>query len=213
MGSMIDLLYEIVAYLTDLPGSDRLFNPYGPPTNEHAAIRRANLLRYLGDMAARQPRCLFLFEAPGYRGCVLTGIPVTSERIMLAGIPEWNLFGDGYQPTSGHPQGVAEMTATILWGALREHFEAPPLIWNTVPLHPHRPGEPHSNRPPRRPEVEMGLPAIEMIMQAFHIERLFAVGQVACQALSKLGKSFVPLRHPSQGGKAAFIRGLIEAHQ
>ncbi|GAB4473182.1 MAG: uracil-DNA glycosylase [Anaerolineae bacterium] len=210
---MADHLNEIVACLADLPGSDRLFNPYSSQADERAAIRRANLLRYLGDMAARQPRSLFLFEAPGYRGCALTGIPVTSERIMLAGIPEWNLFGKGYYPTSGHPQGVAEMTATILWGALREHLEAPPLIWNTVPLHPHRPGEPRSNRPPRRPEVEMGLPVIEMILQAFHVERVFAVGRVAGRALGDLGRAFIPLRHPSQGGKAEFIRGLTGVHQ
>jgi hypothetical protein len=151
---------------------------------------------------------LLLFEAPGYRGCTLSGIPVTSERIMLKGIDQWGLFGAGYRATSGQPQGVSEMTATILWGALVEHVEHPPLIWNTVPLNTHRPGQAQSNRPPTKEEERLGLPFIEMVMGLFDFEVVGAVGRVAQRALDGLGCQAVPLRHPSQGGKAEFIRGL-----
>jgi len=196
--------------LAALPGSEGLFNPYAPQGDPRAMIRRGNLLRYLVDMEKHHPRILLLFEAPGYRGCALSGIPVTSERIMLRGIAKWGLFGAGYRATSDHPQGVAEMTATILWNALIEHIEHPPLIWNTVPLHPHRPGQLQSNRPPKRHEEQLGLPFIEMVMELFDFEIVGAVGRVAQRALSRMGYETIPLRHPSQGGKAEFIRGLLE---
>lgn len=203
-------LSDLVDGLAALPGSDRLFNPYTPRDNPAAAIRRANLLRYLADMQLRRPRMLLLFEAPGYRGCALSGIPVTSERIMLKGIEQWGLFGAGYQATSGQPQGVSEMTATILWGALVEYVEHPPLIWNTVPLHPHKPGQAQSNRPPTREEERLGLPFIETVRALFDFEAIGAVGRVAQRAINEMGQEAIPLRHPSQGGKAEFIRGLCE---
>lgn len=201
-------LLTLVDNLSALPGSERLFNPYGPQDDPGASIRRANLLGYLADMQSRRPCMLLLFEAPGYRGCALSGIPVTSERIMLRGIDKWELFGAGYRATSGHPQGVSEMTATILWGALAQHIEQPPLIWNTVPLHPHRPGQTQSNRPPTKKEERLGLPFIEIVMALYSFEVVGAVGRVAQRALDELGRRAVPLRHPSQGGKAEFIRGL-----
>jgi hypothetical protein len=207
---MTDELLALVDSLALLPGSDRLFNPYAQRDGHGAVIRRANLLRYLADTHLRQPRMLLLFEAPGYRGCVLSGIPVTSERIMLRGIEKWRLFGSGYLASSSHPQGVSEMTATILWEALAAHLEHPPLIWNTVPLHPHRPGDMQSNRPPTTQEERLGVPFIEKIMQLFDFEVVGAVGRVAQRALDRMGCQAVPLRHPSQGGKAEFIRGLCE---
>jgi hypothetical protein len=200
----------LVADLAALPGSERLFNPYAP---EHhgAAIRRANLSRYLADMARRAPRVLMLFEAPGYRGCALSGIPATSERIMLKGVDKWDLFGAGYRKTSDNPQGVAEMTATILWGALAEHAAQPPLIWNTVPLHPHKPGERRSNRTPTVAEQRLGGEFIGRVLEIFPVELMLGVGRKAQRTLAELGIDHLPLRHPSQGGKAEFVEGLVAA--
>jgi hypothetical protein len=208
---MHEEITKLVGDLAALPGSDRLFNPYVPHDDPLAVIRRANLIHYLNDMRGFDPRTILVFEAPGYRGCALTGIPVTSERIMLRGIDKWELFGDGYRPTSDRPQGVAEMTATILWNALVEHVDRPPLIWNTVPLHPHKPGHPQSNRTPTAAEIRTGQPYIEAVLGLFPIDMILAVGRKAQYALSELGYDFVPLRHPSQGGKAQFVSGLKQA--
>jgi hypothetical protein len=162
-------------------------------------------------MDKRGTKTLLLFEAPGYRGCALTGIPVTSERIMLRGISRWQLFGPGYQQVSSYPLGVSEMTATILWDTLVKYCAEPPLIWNTVPLHPHRPGNPESNRTPAAGERRMGLFFISWVCRLFVFKQIFAVGRVAQQALEAQGVGFIPLRHPSQGGKAAFVAGLRTA--
>jgi hypothetical protein len=204
---MLPPLDALIRHCGELPGSDRLFNPYAL-ADPGGAIRRENLARYLADMHARRPRCLMLFEAPGYRGCALTGIPVTSERIMLRGIARWGLFGGGYHATSGQPGGVTEMTATILWGALNDLAPEPPLIWNTLPLHPHRPGQRASNRTPSAAEQEIGLDLIPAVIDLFGCQTILAVGRTAQHALARLGIDAIPVRHPSQGGKPEFVAGL-----
>lgn len=201
-------VHTMVASLSELPANGRLFNPYAPLDDPQAAVRRGNLTRYLTQMSARGPRVLLLFEAPGYRGCKVSGVPVTSERIMMAGVEKWGLFGEGYRPTSDNPDYVAEMTATILWGALVEHMDEPPLIWNTVPLHPHRPGDRYSNRTPTVGEIRMGQPFVEQIMAMYPLEVVVGVGRKAQRTLQELGIEHAEVRHPSQGGKADFIAGL-----
>nr|MBN1229349.1 uracil-DNA glycosylase [Anaerolineae bacterium] len=205
------IIRELVSDLVALPESDRLTNPYAPPDDPPATIRRQNLERYLEAMGQFSPHILLLAEAPGYRGCRLTGIPVTSERIMLNGIGKWQLFGTGYQPTSGNPAGVAEVTATILWRALSDHLNGPPLIWNTLPLHPHKPGNPQSNRTPTTAELTIGIPFISRVLELYDISLILGVGRKAQLVLTRMGLEHIPLRHPSQGGKAAFIEGLIQA--
>lgn len=198
----------LVQELASLPEIDRLLNPYASQHDPASAIRRDNLSRYLHDMLERQPRVLLLAEAPGYRGCAKTGIPVTSERIMLAGIEKWGLFGEGYRPVTDQPEGMAEMSATILWGALTDHLAQPPLIWNTVPLHPHKRGSQESNRTPTVGELEIGKPFVRAIMELFAFKEVCAVGRKAERVLGEMGIPCRYLRHPSQGGKADFIAGL-----
>lgn len=202
------IIKELMQQLADLPESDRLFNPYSHLHDPASTIRRDNLSRYLHAMMGFDPDVLLLAEAPGYRGCAKTGVPVTSERVMLSGVKKWNLFGEGYRPTTDQPDGMAEMSATILWQALEEYLVQPPLIWNTVPLHPHKPGNLDSNRTPSVTELEIGKPFIETLMTIFAFERVFAVGRKAERVLGELGIAHTYLRHPSQGGKAGFITGL-----
>lgn len=202
----------LIDQLAAIPATDSLFNPYGPPGDPAADIRRANLSRYLTRLRGMQPRAFLLAEAPGYRGCRWSGIPVTSERIMLARRDRWGLFEEGFQPTSGQPDGVAEMSATILWEAINAYCDLPPVIWNSAPLHPHKSGQPDSNRTPTPAEQRMGAAFIEPALALFpSIDLILAVGRTAQRALDSLGRDYVPLRHPSQGGKAEFVTGLREA--
>jgi hypothetical protein len=205
-----DTIPRIVADLAALPAADDLFNPYADD-DPAAAIRRANLTRHLTALLERGTPYLMVAEAPGYRGCRWTGIPVMSERIMLQGIAKWDLLGAGYQPTSDVPEGVAEATPTILWGAVIEYLDHPPLLWNALPLHPHKKGNRDSNRPPRAAELAMGEPFIQRVIALYAPELIFAVGRKAERSLSALGVDHVALRHPSQGGKADFIAGLRSA--
>ena len=65
--------------------ADDAFNQYAPG-DVNNEIRRSNLRLYLCAMAARRPQTLLLMEAPGYRGCRLTGVPVTSRKCLARGL-------------------------------------------------------------------------------------------------------------------------------
>ncbi|HLV34807.1 MAG TPA: uracil-DNA glycosylase [Spirillospora sp.] len=185
-------------------------NQYAPgsPTN---AIRRANLRRYLQAMVERRPDTLLVMEAPGYRGCRLTGVPVTSRRILLEGVPDLELFGSerGFQdvPEPGFERVQGEQSATIVWGTLRQ-IGVVPLIWNTFPFHPHQPGQPLTNRRPRAPETALGTTFLRDLLDWFAPSRVIAVGNVAYATLESMAVMCERVRHPAQGGKNDFVAGL-----
>ena len=126
----------------------------------------------------RDARLLLVGEAAGYRGARVSGIPFTSER-QLSG------------------QGPTEATATIVHRVLEElGLEDDVLLWNIVPTHPHRRGDPYSNRRPTRVEVEDSRPFLDTLARG---RRTLPVGRLA---QTVLGGPY--LRHPSHGGAAQF---------
>jgi uracil-DNA glycosylase len=184
----------------------------GPVSNQYAPGNGANYVRchnlrlYLERMVAVQPKLLLVGEAVGYRGGRLTGIPFASEAILL---DEKGFFGPsrGYCATgeSGFPR--TEATATILWQAVAS-MQAPPLLWNAFPFHPYLPGRPLSNRAPTKAEREQGQPFLAELMALFPIQKVVAVGKTAATSLAQMGVSCHCVRHPSHGGKRAFVSGL-----
>ena len=194
--------------LAQLPGD--AFNQYAPG-DANNAIRRANLRLYLLAMAARAPRTLLLMEAPGYRGCRLTGIPVTSRKVLLEGLPALNLFGReaGFRDVAdvGFERVYGEQSATIVWSALSD-LAALPLIWNAFPFHPQRAGQPDSNRRPRALEIALGVEFLRRILAIWDFEQVIAVGNVAYETLRDLSLDCRKVRHPAHGGKKDFVAGL-----
>ena len=186
------------------------FNEYAPG-DANNAIRRANLRLYLQAMAASEPATLLVMEAPGYRGCRLTGVPVTSRKHLLEGVPALDMFGAeaGYCDVSdaGFERVYGEQSATIVWGALAV-LHALPFIWNTFPFHPHRAGQALSNRKPRKPETELGVTFLRRLLELWRFERVIAVGNVAYQTLNAEGIESVKVRHPANGGKNKFVAGV-----
>ena len=205
--------YEIDKLIRDLSEA-RLpadaFNEYAPG-NANNAIRRANLRLYLRALAARSPRTLLVMEAPGYRGCRLTGVPVTSRKVLLEGVPALQIFGveAGYRDVAdaGFERVYSEQSATIVWTALAQ-LKALPLIWNTYPFHPHKVGRPDSNRKPRKAETELGATFLLRILAQWRFRQVVAVGNVAFQTLGDLGIACRKVRHPAHGGKNDFVAGL-----
>jgi uracil-DNA glycosylase len=153
------------------------FNQY-----EHSAELCGRLEDYL---ASRQDAPLLLVgEAAGHRGARVSGLPFTSERLLTGA-------------------GPAEATATIVHRVLAELGLAEQvLLWNAVPTHPHRPGEPRSNRRPTKAEIAAGEPFVAELARG---RRVVAVGRVA---QSVVGGPYV--RHPSHGGRAGFREGLAQ---
>jgi len=191
---------------------DDAYNEYAK-TGDGAnnALRRDNLRRYLQTMAERQPRTLLVMEAPGYRGCRLTGVPVTSRKVLLEGVPALHMFGEqaGYRRTddAGFDHIYGEQSATIVWNTLAD-LQRVPLIWNTFPFHPHKAEKPLTNRRPRKAEMRDGARLLSYLLDLYGPKQVIAVGNVAHETLLDLGIACDKVRHPAQGGKRDFVAGL-----
>ncbi len=166
-----------------------------------ADIRRENLKKYLSAFCHR-PEMLIVGEAPGPWGCRFTGVPYTSERLY-----ERNSLPFRGRKTSLREEPYAESTATIFWKVMTPHFPRF-LIWNTVPFHPHRAGEPLSIRTPSVTEVRAHLEIMEEALRLIQSHQILAIGRIAQGALSKLNYDFIPIRHPSHGGATEFRNGI-----
>jgi len=186
-------------------------------------IRRRNLRRYLLQMLDRDPKMLWIGEAPGHRGCLISGVPFTSEYILAngeerrlennnGGLKRGNdLFGldKGYSPIHEDGRHKKEATATMIWRkvALLDNY---PLLWNAFPFHPHKPRIENSNRPPNKHELKLGEIFIQDLMKIYNIEKLAAIGRLAEKCLKKLNliPNYIP--HPSYGRKDLFNKAVDE---
>lgn len=198
-----------ISQLASVPSSPVVANPYHAD-DRGSANRRHNLALYLERILARRPRLLLLGEAPGYRGCRVTGVPFTSESMLLAEEAPYGLFGEanGFR-SAGAGCPPREATATVVWNTLVE-LDVLPLLWNASPFHPHHPDRPDSNRAPTTGELALGRPAAEALLELFAIDEVIAVGNTAALALARWGIPAKKVRHPGHGGRLAFQRGLQE---
>jgi uracil-DNA glycosylase len=155
-----------------------------------------------------QPNTLLLGEAPGYKGCRITGVPFTSERVLT----EVSFFKDqGYQCLHQPDQLESEISATIVWKELARYSDKP-LIWNIFPFHPHASNDQRSNRPPNKQELEIGTHFLIALLAIFPVEKIIALGRKAESQIKKLGYEYAYVRHPARGGKNKFMAGLRTAY-
>jgi len=160
------------------------------------AIRLANLRAYLEERAGADVVCLG--EAGGYQGMRWSGIAFTSERDLLR-------WGSPYAVTCA-ARRWSEPSGTIVHKVLEElGAERRVILWNTVPTHPHRPGEPLSNRRPTVAEVEAGAPLAMHLIELVEPRTIVAVGRIA---ESVLPPETVYVRHPANAGGPAFREGM-----
>jgi uracil-DNA glycosylase len=169
---------------------------------EGPALRRANAAAYLNARAGRAP-LLLVGEAMGYAGGRFTGIAFTAERTLRS-------WGPPFRATSVRPEGWAEQSGTIVHGALTAlGLVAETVLWNVVPAHPHRFGEPLSNRTPAVAELRAGAEVLAELIERLRPRATVAVGRSAERALGELGLPCdAAVRHPANGGATAFRTGL-----
>src|SRR6266540_3891600 len=164
--------------------SGAVFNPWWEVDDQndigrHApAIRRRQLRAYLRKRL-RKANVAIIGEALGYRGGHFSGIPMTSERLLLGRskgfVLEPNDLFSSIKPRRTSkpekcPDGFSEPTATIVWGTLMrrglrpDHF----VLWNAFPWHSFdlRRGM-LSNRMPNKSEQAAGLPVLKAFFELF----------------------------------------------
>jgi uracil-DNA glycosylase len=194
--------------------SGAVFNPWWQIDQEndigpHApAIRRKHLAFYFRERLGKA-RLAIVGEALGYRGGHFSGIPMTSERMLLRK-QQHIVAGINPRRTSKPsvcPDGFSEPTATIVWGALLKIGVLPDefVLWNAFPWHSF---DPHrgllSNRMPNKSEQAAGLPVLNVFLELFPCDQIVALGKIAAAQLQQLGVSAHCIRHPASGGAKLF---------
>lgn len=195
------LIEELLVKLAGYPHSDTVANPY---LEQYAINNLRHYFEYMLDYGGK--RVLLVGEAPGHRGCRITGIPFTSGRAFQEiQHPLLIALKDKIQL----PRIEAESTATIVWNYLSEKKNFP-LFWNSFPFHPHEKDKPNGNRAPTESEVKFGAKIVSELHQIYKPEVVAGIGYKGVAALKLIfpEQSINYIRHPSNGGKSQFIEGM-----
>jgi uracil-DNA glycosylase len=194
--------------------SGAVFNPWWQIDEENdigphcPTIRRKNLAVYFCERLGKA-RLAVVGEALGYRGGHFSGIPMTSERLLLR---KQRHIVVGIKPRrtskpSVCPDGFSEPTATIVWGALLKIGVLPDefVLWNAFPWHSFdsRRGM-LSNRMPDKSERAAGLTVLKAFLELFPCDQVVALGKIAAAQLEKLNVDAHRVRHPASGGAKLF---------
>jgi len=231
-------LDKFLRLLTGSP-SVAVFNPWWEIDDENdvsphsPAIRRKHLAVYFRERLGKA-RLAIVGEALGYRGGHFSGIPMTSERMLLSKQRDIvtalnerrNLLErvddggrrpplqilSGIKPRrTSKPSicldGFSEPTATIVWGAILKTAVQPEefVLWNAFPWHSFNPHRGRlSNRMPNKSEQLSGRPVLKAFLELFPCEQIVALGKIAAAQLEQLGVNAQCVRHPASGGAKLF---------
>lgn len=206
MSSFSQTLLDALVAFPVLPDT---FNPWTSSSADDApgngpAARRERLAAHVGGTNVR---LVLVGEAPGWVGCRSSGIPFTSEALLMAGaIPHVPQTGR----LSLQPKPLAERSAQVVWDTLyRARAAESVVLWNSFSIHPHQAGKPLTNRTPKTSEMAAGRSVIDLLRQHYHGVPFVAVGQKAAEALRSLGCLAEAIRHPAYGGDQEFRAGLL----
>jgi uracil-DNA glycosylase len=233
-----DVIDDFLRLLKEMP-SCGVFNPWWQADKENdldgntSDIRRRHLRAYLRNRLGKA-KLVVIGEALGYRGGHFTGIPMTSERILLgkkndviAALDERRNF-HGRARDGGHrpplqiiagikprrtsnpkkfPDGFSEPTATIVWSSLLRLGLRPEefVLWNAFPWHSFNPRRGMlSNRMPNKSERSAGLTVLKVFLDLFPCDEIVALGNIAASQLKELNVECRRVRHPASGGAKLF---------
>jgi uracil-DNA glycosylase len=190
--------------------AEHVYNPWADADAMDLPVAAAGPKARLARLRAHfdvDARLILVGEASGYQGCHFSGMAFTNEKLLLAGrIPRVRIE----DRITSRPLPWCEPSATVVWGALHSHGLAErTVLWNSYAWHPHKPGNPYSNRTPTRTELESGKAVLDAVLDHFSDALVVAVGQVSGRTLRALGREpAAVLRHPAMGGATEFRAGL-----
>ena len=205
------------------PGA--VFNPWWQVDKQNdigrnaPLIRRKHLRAYLRKRLGKA-KVVVIGEALGYRGGHFSGIPMTSERILLGkkenvGIKPEHVFSNckqGEQARLNSARMVFPSQQRRLSGACcsglaesRKEF----VLWNAFPWHSFDPRRGLlSNRTTKKSERPAGLSVLKAFLDLFPCEEIIALGNVAAWQLKELNVECHRVRHPASGGARLFRQGI-----
>ncbi len=208
---MIEKVEKFILDIKDLnPPTQNSLNIY--KGDSMAAVqRRRDLRKYLRKMQEINPTKLFVGEAPGHKGCFISGVPFTDEYTIMK-----NNFFEGLDYCmSDIPDFIPEKesTAQVVWKCLNKiPIKEYPLMWNIFPFHPSTVDSTvvisslRPNRTPSKKECEYGLKILQNLLEYFNIKEVYAVGKTAERVLKPLFPNVRYVRHPSHGGASLFCK-------
>jgi hypothetical protein len=207
--------------LLNLSPSGAVFNPWWEVDEQNdvghnaPAIRRNQLRAYLEERLGKS-KVAIIGEALGYRGGHFSGIPMTSERILLGkkkgnGIELEHVFSSIKPRRTSKPKkcpdGFSEPTATIVWSTLLRLGLKPQqfVLWNAFPWHSFDPRRGMlSNRMPNKSDRSAGLAVLKAFLDLFPCDEIVALGNVAVSQLKEMNIECQGVRHPASGGAKLF---------
>lgn len=195
-------LQKLLALLAGYSGGKTVNNFYSSPHLLKNLEEYFNALTsggYSGD--------LLVGEAPGHAGCARTGIPFTSENVLNVSTHPFVASLRNRVQVGGDQ---SETTSNVVWNCLISSRSCRlPAFWNAFPMHPHLVNS-RRNRTPTLAEVSFGVDALAKVVQILKPRRVFAIGRAAEGTLKKHFSTFSApyIRHPSYGGRNAFLKGV-----
>lgn len=225
----------LLNYITELKSyySDKaVFNPWRDHSeqldigSEAPVIRTQHLKRFL-EPRLTTARYIFVAEALGYQGGHFSGVPMTSERIIIGKHSEieychvfqgkvGNRTSNIYSKDKGFKkswikEGVNEPTATIVWKTILENKIDPydVLLWNIFPFHPYNTERGIlSNRPPKSNELQAGVYFFKKLLNLCSNDlKVICIGRNSQNTLNQNGFKNTHITHPANGGTPKFKNG------
>lgn len=213
---------QVITWINQLSQyqSINVFNPwrdYNPEldlADDSYLVRQKQLRQYLLPRWGTA-KYIIVAEAAGYQGARFTGIAITCERMLLGyhSVVQADAVFLGSKERTSNPdssllnkrqkeQGFLEPTDTVVWKALLENAVRPEeaILWNIFPFHPHKSGQPLTNRTPTKDELQVGLSYMGGLLQYHPKAQIIAVGRKAADTLQAAGYNVLVTRHPANGG-------------
>ena len=215
---------------------ENVFNPWNDYDELHdideksAKKRCENLKKYLLDR--ENTKYVLIAEAPGYQGCHFSGIPMTSERLILTpnnyGFENLKRTSDSNNLKNAKlktgkkisqaviKNGFTEPTATVVWQQMVDVLKFEPtdfVLWNAFPFHPYTSKSGIlSNRKPSLKELENTKEVLEEFLKLFENKPIICIGNTSKDTLNDILKvkfKFKKVRHPAYGGANEFRSGIM----
>lgn len=204
------MTFPIDAFVDSLQGFDTgrdLFNPWRDVTADDAhdnmpQVRRDLLRQHLWCAV---PRLIIVNDTNNYYGSRQTGVPLTSEYLILnRRVPRLQYD----QRMTNTANMFADPSAGLFWQLLPQAGLAEQtLCWDVLPFQPYRASS-GMNRKPSDDEFALGKAWLQELLGAFPDAAVLGVGAQVRDTLRQLGRNADWVKHPSRGG-AGTLKAIL----